>query len=132
MTKKILIAEDEAYLRLLILQSIEELEDEGVEILMAEDGAQALEAIESEHPQLILLDVMMPHVNGFEVCQQVRTRDDIPRPYIILLTAKGQEYDRLRGNQVGADVYMTKPFNPDDLLSAVRDAILHGSAEGGR
>lgn len=123
MTKRILIAEDEAYLRLLILQSIEELEDEGVEISMAEDGAQALEIFEAEHPQLILLDVMMPHVNGFEVCQKIRENDDVPRPYIILLTAKGQEYDKLRGNQAGADVYMTKPFNPDELLSTVRSAI---------
>ncbi|OUS08844.1 two-component system response regulator [Rhodobacterales bacterium 52_120_T64] len=123
MTKRILIAEDEAYLRLLILQSIEELEDEGVEISMAEDGAQALEYINSEHPQLVLLDVMMPFVNGFEVCQKVRSDPNLPQPYIILLTAKGQEYDKLRGNQAGADVYMTKPFNPDELLSAVRKAI---------
>ena len=123
MTKRILIAEDEAYLRLLILQSIEELEDEGVEISMAEDGAQALEYINSEHPQLVLLDVMMPFVNGFEVCQKVRSDPNPPQPYIILLTAKGQEYDKLRGNQAGADVYMTKPFNPDELLSAVRKAI---------
>ena len=123
MTKRILIAEDEAYLRLLILQSIEELEDEGVEISMAEDGAQALEYINAEHPQLVLLDVMMPHVNGFEVCQKVRSDQNLPQPYIILLTAKGQEYDKLRGNQAGADVYMTKPFNPDDLLSAVRKVI---------
>lgn len=123
MAKKILIAEDEAYLRLLILQSIEELEDEGVEILLAEDGAQALEYIYAEHPQLVLLDVMMPHVNGFEVCQKVRSDKNLPQPYIILLTAKGQEYDKLRGNQAGADVYMTKPFNPDDLLSAVRKVI---------
>lgn len=123
MTKKILIAEDEAYLRLLILQSIEELEDEGVEISMVEDGAEALRFAVTEHPQMILLDVMMPHANGFEVCQSIRDSKDIPQPYIILLTAKGQEYDKLRGTQVGADSYMTKPFNPDELLSAVRKAI---------
>ena len=124
MERKIVIAEDEAYLRLLIQQSIEELEDEGVEIIVTEDGPRALEAIEREQPALILLDVMMPGMNGFEVCERVRANPDILQPYIILLTAKGQEYDKVRGKEAGADRYMTKPFNPDDLLDAAREIVL--------
>jgi two-component system alkaline phosphatase synthesis response regulator PhoP len=124
MARKIVIAEDEAYLRLLIHQSIEELEDDGVEIFLAENGTEALSCIEREEPALVLLDVMMPGMNGFEVCERVRARDGAPQPYIILLTAKGQEYDKVRGQQVGADRYMTKPFNPDDLLDAARAVVL--------
>lgn len=124
MHAKIVIAEDEAYLRLLIQQSIEELEDEGVEIIVTEDGPSALAAIEREQPALILLDVMMPGMNGFEVCERVRANASLRQPYIILLTAKGQEYDRIRGTEVGADRYMTKPFNPDDLLDAARAVVL--------
>lgn len=124
METKIVIAEDEAYLRLLIQQSIEELEDEGVEIIVTEDGPSALAAIEREEPTLILLDVMMPGMNGFEVCERVRANTALRQPYIILLTAKGQEYDRVRGTEAGADRYMTKPFNPDDLLDAARAIVL--------
>ena len=124
MEPKIVIAEDEAYLRLLILQSIEELEDEGVEIIVTEDGPSALAAIERESPALILLDVMMPGMNGFEVCERVRANASLRQPYIILLTAKGQEYDKVRGIEAGADRYMTKPFNPDDLLDAARAIVL--------
>lgn len=124
MQPKIVIAEDEAYLRLLIQQSIEELEDEGIEIIVTEDGPSALAAIEREEPALILLDVMMPGMNGFEVCERVRANASLRQPYIILLTAKGQEYDRVRGTEAGADRYMTKPFNPDDLLDAARAVVL--------
>ncbi|MSU89179.1 response regulator [Rhodobacteraceae bacterium 2CG4] len=123
MQRKVVIAEDEAYLRLLIQQSIEELEDEGVEIIATEDGPSALSAIEREQPALILLDVMMPGMNGFEVCERVRANPALKQPYIILLTAKGQEYDRVRGAEAGADRYMTKPFNPDDLLDAARAVL---------
>lgn len=123
MHAKIVIAEDEAYLRLLIQQSIEELEDEGVDIIVTEDGPSALAAIEREQPELVLLDVMMPGMNGFEVCERVRANASLRQPYIILLTAKGQEYDRIRGTEVGADRYMTKPFNPDDLLDAARAVV---------
>lgn len=124
MHAKIVIAEDEAYLRLLIQQSIEELEDEGVEIIVTEDGPSALAAIEREEPTLILLDVMMPGMTGFEVCERVRGNAALPQPYIILLTANAQQFDRARGAEVGADRYMTTPFNPDDLLDAARAVVL--------
>lgn len=128
MGKKILIADDEVHLRLLIEQTLEELEDEGVEILTSADGRTALALVMSAMPDLVLLDVMMPEMNGFEVCEQIRKSPGISSTYVILLTAKGQEYDRARGDQAGANAYMTKPFNPDELLATVRRAIGLGDA----
>ncbi len=123
MTKKILIAEDEAHIRMLIEQSIEELEDEGVEILAAADGEEALALVLAEQPDLILLDVMMPKMNGFEVCERLRQDPRAAKAHVIFLTAKGQSYDRARGEAAGADAYMTKPFRPHELLATVRRIV---------
>lgn len=123
MERKILIAEDELHIRLLIEQTIEELEDEGVLILTAADGEAALATILGERPDLVLLDVMMPKLNGFEVCQKIREHADLGGVKVIMLTAKGQEYDRKRGSEAGVDQYLTKPFNPDQLLANVREAL---------
>lgn len=128
MTRKVLIADDEPHIRMLIEQCIEELEDEGVDILLATDGEEALASARSERPDLILLDVMMPKMNGFEVCEQIRQEPDLADMHVILLTAKGQKYDLQRGEEVGANLYMTKPFNPDQLLETVRRAIGLGDA----
>ncbi len=117
MEPKILIVDDEAHIRLLIEQTLEELQDQGVEILTTDNGADALETIKSVKPQLVFLDVMMPTMNGFDVCQTVKRELGMNDVYIVMLTAKGQEFDRQRGAQVGADVYMTKPFDPDELLA---------------
>jgi two-component system alkaline phosphatase synthesis response regulator PhoP len=114
---KILIADDESFIRLLIEQALEELEDEGVALLTAGDGLEALETIERERPDLVFLDVMMPHMNGFEVCRVVKRELNIEDVYVVMLTAKGQEIDKQRGEEVGADLYITKPFDPDELLS---------------
>jgi DNA-binding response OmpR family regulator len=123
MAAKILIVDDEAHIRMLIEQTLEELEDEGVEILTAGDGLEALEVIRSQRPELVFLDVMMPKMNGFDVCQAVKSDPATSRARVILLTAKGQEFDRQRGEQVGADLYMTKPFDPDELLEVAREAL---------
>lgn len=123
MDKKILIVDDEAHIRMLIGQTLEELEDEGVEFLTADNGASALELIQSEKPNLVFLDVMMPRMNGMDVCQKVKKELAIDDVYIILLTAKGQELDRQRGQEVGADVYMTKPFDPEVLLSKAKEVL---------
>ena len=123
MEKKILIVDDEAHIRMLIGQTLEELEDEGVEFLTADNGASALELIQSEKPNLVFLDVMMPKMNGMDVCQRVKKELAIEDVYIVLLTAKGQELDRQRGQEVGADVYMTKPFDPEVLLSTARQVL---------
>lgn len=116
MAQKILIVDDEPHIRLLLEQTLEELEDEGVELLTATNGEEALEMIQEEQPQLVFLDVMMPKLNGFEVCQTVKHELSLAGIYIIMLTAKGQEFDKQKGAEVGADLYMTKPFDPDEIL----------------
>ena len=123
MENKILIVDDEAHIRMLIGQTLEELEDEGVEFLTAENGEIALEIIQQEKPQLVFLDVMMPKMNGMEVCRRVKKELQMNDVFIILLTAKGQELDRLKGQEVGADVYMTKPFDPEVLLNKAREVL---------
>ena len=119
----ILIVDDEAHIRLLIAQTLEELEEEGVEILTAENGEEALEIIRSEKPRLVFLDVMMPKMNGFDVCRRVKTELGMRDVYVIMLTAKGQEYDKHHGEEVGANLYMTKPFDPDELLARAREVL---------
>ncbi|HQS52318.1 MAG: two-component system response regulator [Sphingobacteriales bacterium 17-39-43] len=123
MAKKILIVDDEAHIRMLIEQTLEELEDEGVDFLTAENGEQALEIIQAENPQLVYLDVMMPKLNGMEVCRRVKKELNMNNVFIVLLTAKGQELDRLKGQEVGADVYMTKPFDPEVILAKAREVL---------
>ena len=120
---KILIVDDEPHLRMLIQQTLEELEDEGVELLMASNGEEALATIQAEVPNLVFLDVMMPKKNGFDVCNAVKNELGLSQVHIILLTAKGQEFDRQRGQEVGADLYMTKPFDPDALLEKARTVL---------
>jgi len=120
---KILIVDDEPHLRMLIRQSLEELEDDGVELLSAADGEEALAAIQKETPRLVVLDVMMPKKNGFDVCHTVKRELGMDGTFIILLTAKGQEFDRQRGLDAGADLYMTKPFDPDALLEQARSVL---------
>ncbi|WP_027078159.1 response regulator transcription factor [Maribacter antarcticus] len=123
MNKKVLIVDDEPHIRMLIEQTLEDLEDEGVELLMAENGEQALQIIEKERPNLVFLDVMMPKMNGMEVCQKVKKELHLTEVYIILLTAKGQEVDRQKGLDMGADKYMTKPFDPDEMLAIAEEII---------
>ncbi|MDD5273807.1 MAG: response regulator [Methylovulum sp.] len=117
MNKKILITDDEPHIRLLLEQTLEELEDYDVEFFLAENGEQALVIIEEERPALVLLDVMMPKMNGFEVCRTVKQEWQLKDVFIIMLTAKGQEYDKEKGKEVGADMYITKPFNPDEIMA---------------
>jgi two-component system alkaline phosphatase synthesis response regulator PhoP len=123
MTQKILIVDDEAHIRMLIEQTLEELEDEDVQFLTAENGEDALHIIQDEKPQLVFLDVMMPKMNGMEVCRRVKKELALNEVYIILLTAKGQELDRQKGQEVGADVYMTKPFDPETILNKARSVL---------
>lgn len=123
MERRILIVDDEAHIRLLIEQTLEELEDEGVEILTAENGEEALEMIRAEKPNLVFLDVMLPKMNGFDVCQRVKHELGMHDVYVVMLTAKGQEFDKQRGEEVGANIYVTKPFDPDELLARARTAL---------
>jgi len=123
MSNKILIVDDEDHLRMLIEQALEELEDDGVDFYTASNGEEALELIVKEKPDLVFLDVMMPKMNGLEVCKRVKLDLKLNDIAIIILTAKGQELDKKKGEEVGADLYMTKPFDPDKLLEKAREII---------
>jgi two-component system alkaline phosphatase synthesis response regulator PhoP len=122
-SRTILIVDDEAHIRMLIQQTLEELEDEGVDLLTATNGEEALAAIETARPNLVFLDVMMPKVSGFDVCQRAKHDLGLTGTHIVLLTAKGQEFDRQKGYESGADLYMTKPFDPDALLAKAREVL---------
>ena len=114
MNYTILIADDEPEIRSLLRLY---LENEKYEIIEAEDGQQALELLRSQQPALCILDIMMPVLDGLEVCKQVRKMSDIP---IIMLTAKDDDDDRILGLEIGADDYITKPFSVEELLARIR------------
>lgn len=120
---KLLIVDDEPHIRMLLEQTLEELEDEDVDMLMATNGQEAYDIIQTEQPQLVFLDVMMPKMNGFEVCKKVKKELEMDNVHIILLTAKGQEVDKEKGLAVGANEYMTKPFDPDSILDKAMDIL---------
>ncbi len=120
---KVLIVDDEAHIRLLLEQTLEELEDQGVDILVAENGEKALQMITDERPELVFLDVMMPKMSGYDVCKKVKNDLGMGDVFVVMLTAKGQELDKLRGKEAGADIYMTKPFNPDDILAKAVEVL---------
>ena len=113
-----LIVEDEIYLRKLLLAT---LEGSGHEILEAGNGLEALALARAHRPEVILLDVMMPGtMNGLDVCRQIRSDPDLDGCHVVLLTALGQEADRVAGEAAGADAYVVKPFSPAKLLETIR------------
>lgn len=117
----VLIVDDESFIRVLLKQTLEELVEQGVRLLMAADGQEALDLALTEQPDVILLDVMMPKLDGYAVCEQVKA--ELEEIYIILLTAKGQAMDKERGRDVLADEYVTKPFDPDYVLERVAELL---------
>ena len=120
MTVKILIADDEPN----ILISLEYLmKREGFEVHLARDGREALALLQQERPRLVLLDVMMPHLSGFEVCQALRADEALKDTLVLMLTAKGRDTDVAKGLGVGADAYMTKPFSTKELVQKVRTML---------
>ena len=123
MPQKILIVDDEPHIRLLLEQTLEDFEDVGVEILTASNGKEALEVIGIERPDLVYLDAMMPEMNGYDVCNKVKNELALRNIYIVMLTAKGQEVDKKKGMEVGADIYMTKPFDPDAIVVKTTEVL---------
>jgi len=121
----IVVADDDPQLLRLVTRN---LQLDGYEAIAAGDGQQALEQIEAYAPDLVLLDVMMPRLDGFTVCQRVREFSIVP---IIIVTARGQDQDKVRGLDLGADDYLTKPFSVEELLARVR-AVLRRSQFSGR
>lgn len=121
MKARILVAEDDANIRLGLVAT---LESEGYDVVAAADGAQALKLFPQSKFELVLLDVMMPHKSGYDVCREVRVRD--ARVPILFLTAKGEEIDKVVGLKLGADDYVTKPFGVQELLARVEALLRRG------
>jgi two-component system, OmpR family, alkaline phosphatase synthesis response regulator PhoP len=119
----VLIVDDEHHIRLLIEQTLEELADDGVELLTAADGEEALVVVENQHPDLAFLDVSMPKRDGYDVCRTIKHDLGLADTRVVLLTARGQAADRERGTAAGADLYLTKPFDPDELLARARELL---------
>ena len=120
MTKRVLIADDEPS----IVAAVEFLlQRGGYEVRVARDGEEALRAVETEHLDLVLLDVMMPVKSGYEVCTRIRERPEWRHIKVIMLSAKGRDAEVTRGLSLGADVYITKPFSTRDLMARI-DALL--------
>jgi len=118
--RKVLIVDDEDLTRVLLSQVIERLAPDMVSIMTAEDGQEAIQIALNERPDLILLDVLLPKMNGYDVCRQLR---DIPSydPYIIILTARGQNTDREQAQSIGANDFMTKPFSTSRLSAQLSE-----------
>ena len=116
MTRKVLIADDEQN----IVISLEFLlKREGFEVLVAGDGEAALQMVAEHHPDLVLLDVMMPKRNGYEVCQRMRARPEWRGIKIVMLSAKGRDVEVSKGVSLGADLYVTKPFSNAELVAQI-------------
>ena len=111
---KILVVDDEASIVTMLAYN---LKKEGYDVVTAEDGEVALEKFESENPDLLLLDIMMPKMDGYEVCRKIREKSNVP---IIMLTARADEVDKVIGLELGADDYVTKPFGTRELMARVK------------
>jgi len=121
--EKILIADDEELMRQLVADF---LKPEGYEVIQAEDGKKALELYFDKHPDLVLLDVMMPGYDGWTVCREIRRESSVP---IIMITAKGEEIDQLFAYDLGVDEYITKPFSPKILVAKIKAVLRRGQQE---
>ncbi|MER7586276.1 response regulator transcription factor [Micromonospora sp. NPDC127501] len=118
MTQRVLVVDDDQTVSDVIRRY---LENDGFQVSLAADGAAALAAVERQAPHLVVLDLMLPLINGLEVCRALRVRPDgVP---IVMLTARGDESDRILGLQLGADDYLTKPFSPRELVLRVRSVL---------
>jgi two-component system alkaline phosphatase synthesis response regulator PhoP len=123
MPSKILIVDDEPNIRTLLLQALEDLQSNGVKMLETGEGREAWRLIQTEQPELIILDIMMPDLSGYEICQRVKSDPELSKAYVIILTAKGQAADRKRSFEVGADEFILKPFDTAYLIKRVADIL---------
>lgn len=118
--KKILIADDNENIRDALTYL---LEDEGYELGLAKDGSDTLKKVREFHPDILFLDIMMPEMNGYEVCRIIKNDPELKNIYVIMLTAKGQVAEQERGKEVGADEYIVKPFSPMEILSKIKNIL---------
>jgi two-component system alkaline phosphatase synthesis response regulator PhoP len=114
--KKILIADDNENIRE-ALTSI--LEDEGHELWIAKNGVEALTKVREISPDILILDVMMPEMSGYDVCRTIKNDPDLKKTFVLMLSAKGQVTEQERGKEVGADEYIVKPFSPSEILARI-------------
>ena len=127
MSKKVLIADDEPS----IVAAVEFLlQRGGYEVHVARDGDEALRLVEATHPDLVLLDVMMPQKSGYDVCKRIRERSDWRHIKIIMLSAKGRDAEVSKGLTMGADIYVTKPFSTRELMDKIKGLLDQSTAPG--
>jgi len=119
--KKILVADDEEFIRRLVSATLRD--DRRFDVLLAADGVEALELAQKEKPDIIFLDVLMPKLDGFEVCRRLKSDPQTSAIRIIMLTALDSRADREKGEEVGADGYFTKPFSPTALIQEVEERL---------
>ncbi len=118
--RKILIADDNENIRDALTYL---LEDEGYKLWLAKDGADTLKKVREVRPDILFLDIMMPEINGYDVCRIIKNDPDLKNTYIIMLTAKGQVAEQERGKEVGADEYIVKPFSPMEILTKIKKIL---------
>lgn len=112
---KILIVDDDPGIRQMLEETLEELEEQGVELVIAANGMEALEAVRQHRPNLVFLDVLMPKMNGLEVCNAVKKRLGMQDVHIVMLTTKGQDHENRQVEEMGADASIMKPLNPEEI-----------------
>jgi two-component system alkaline phosphatase synthesis response regulator PhoP len=122
---KILVVDDEVYIVQILEFSLSRIE--GYEVITATDGEEALEKVREGRPDLVVLDVMMPRMDGYEACRRLKAEESTKDIPVILLSAKGRAMDQNKGFEVGADDYMTKPFSPRKLIEKIKTVL--GKAE---
>lgn len=125
----VLIVEDEPAIAQLLRET---LERENFSCVIAQTGLQALDLFGQHKPDVIILDLMLPELDGLEVCTRIRQKSNIKDPYILMLTAKGEEIDRIIGLSTGADDYLVKPFSPRELVARVRALLRRSLRHGGQ
>lgn len=118
-----LIADDELHIRYLIGETLKTIEDEDIEILTVSDGESAISYFKKYEPQIAFIDIMMPEMDGYQVCSYVKNDPVLKSVFLVLLTAKGQDIDKLKGKEAGADIYITKPFDPDYIIEITKNII---------
>ena len=118
--KKILVADDNENIREALTYL---LEDEGYQLWLAKDGAETITKVREFRPDILFLDVMMPEINGYDVCRTIKSDPVLKNTYVIMLTAKGQVAEHERGKEVGADEYIVKPFSPMEILTKIKDIM---------
>jgi CheY-like chemotaxis protein len=118
--KKILVADDNENIREALTYL---LEDEGYQLWLAKDGAETITKVREFRPDILFLDIMMPEINGYDVCRTIKSDPVLKNTYVIMLTAKGQVAEQERGKEVGADEYIVKPFSPMEILTKIKNIM---------